>query len=344
MGFVSYSTKFFKEKLSLYESVYGNKAPKFVVHEAKVLLKLLDDIRDEGYKDSYTCIDKSCDAVNRLRSFIAANDEIPFPMNTYAASKAIPYAACEHNLENYLGLIEQKMNLPGLTLNRVPSVFYDVLSYTREIFRTSNPETAYCFLLRDTLLPYLAFKKWDIHRRLNIIPMFISRKFFHCLENNHEDLYNSIQNIIFEALDSNVETLNQLKEYLRDALDNNPGELLPVVNLIRRMLDTIPQKNITIVESGYVGTIPLLLSALDVRVDFRLFTTIPYFYDHYKGRFYTNEFQKIREFETINCQNALFKLSSVSSDGFIKVVETSDNEVRAQSFKELRAWNNLINI
>lgn len=53
MGFISYSVKFFSQKLDLYESKYNCNAPRSVVHEAKVLLKLLDDIRDEGYEDSY---------------------------------------------------------------------------------------------------------------------------------------------------------------------------------------------------------------------------------------------------------------------------------------------------
>ncbi len=112
---------------------------------------------------------------------------------------------------------------------------------------------------------------------------------------------------------------------------------------LKGMLSNIKQQNIMIVESGYIGTIPLLFSALDSRVDFRLFTTIPYFYDCYKGKFYTNKFEKIREFETINCQDSLFKLSSVSADNkSFKVVETINIEVKNRAYAQLQAWNRMI--
>lgn len=344
MGFVSYSIKFFEERLNLYEKVYKNKAPQTIVHEAKVLLKLLDDILDEGYKDSYRCINRSCDAVSRLRLFISANNETPFIMKNYSINKNIKYETFEYNLGNYLDLIERNMNLLDLTLDTVPDIFYDILSYTREIFKTSVPETAYCFLLRDTLLPYLAFKKWDSAQHLNIVPLFISRKFFRCVENGDgENFYDSIQNIIFEALDCGAQTFNQLRKYVKDKLNENHDDLATLVDLIRKMLNAIPQKSIMVIESGYIGTIPLLLSVLDSRVDFRLFTTIPYFYEHYKDKFYSNRFEKIREFETINCQSALFKLSSISEDADIKVVETYDNKVKDESIKELATWDGLIN-
>lgn len=47
-----------------------------------------------------------------------------------------------------------------------------------------------------------------------------------------------------------------------------------------------------VIESGYMGTITVLLSALDDRVDFRLFTTIPFFYKIYSGKYIPMHFKK----------------------------------------------------
>lgn len=342
MGFVSYTVKFLKKRLNLYESLYKDKAPNSVVHEAKVFLKFLDDMFDEGYKDSYNYICEQCDAVNRLKSFIALNDETPFVLKKYTINSDIIYKPYEYDLEKYITIIEHEMNKPGLTLKTVPDIFYDILSYSKYIFNSLEIDTAYCFLLRDTLLPYLAFKKWDNKNCLNIYPMFISRRFFSFFENKREELYNFVQDIIFEALGNNVKTLEKLKKYVKNAFDKAPSELTMLINAIKRILSAIPQKNIMIIESGYIGTMPLLLSAIDDRVDFRMFTTIPYFYELYKDKFFTKEFEKIRLFETIQCQDALFKLSSVSDDGYIKVVETADNKVKDRSYAELHTWNHLI--
>lgn len=160
MGFISYSVKFFSQKLDLYESRYNGDAPRSVVHESKVLLKLLDDIRDEGYENSYVQISTQCDAVNRLKNFILSNNDVSFALEKYTISPDITYGTDEYDLATYISLIEQKMVTPGAKLSTVPEIFYDILEYSKDIFRSFRHSTAYCFLLRDTLLPYLAFRKW----------------------------------------------------------------------------------------------------------------------------------------------------------------------------------------
>ncbi len=344
MGFVDYSAKFFKEKLNSYESLYKDNAPKSIVHEAKVLLKLLDDIRNEGYEDVYTYINRSCDAASRLKIFITSNNDKPFVINKYNISKNIAYESHEYKLENYLNLIERKITTSGSdTTKNTPEIFYDILSYSKDIFMSSNSETAYCFLLRDTLLPYLAFKKWDTKNNLNIVPMLISRRLFSFFEREKEELYTHVQNIIFEALDENIQTFEQLKKYVRDSLKNAPLNLLSLISLIKRKLSDIPQKNIMVLESGYIGTMPVLLSAIDDRIDFKMFTTIPCFYELYKEKFFTKSFEKIRLFETIQCQDALFKLMSINSSGCFMVSETSDNKIKDKAYQELNMWYHLIN-
>lgn len=172
-------------------------------------------------------------------------------------------------------------------------------------------------MLRDTLLPYLAFERWNKSNNLKVKPLFISRKYLSFFDdNNGERLYGEIQNIIFDALDNNVENFEQLKEYVKGVLKSKK-EFTELIYALNKILESIKQENILIIESGYIGTIPVLLSALDSRVDFIMFTTLPYFYEIYKGKFFTYEFEKIRLFETIQCQDSLFKMSSIDGEGII---------------------------
>ncbi len=45
MGFISYSIKFFNSRLNFYETNYPLNAPQKIIHEAKILLKFLEDIK-----------------------------------------------------------------------------------------------------------------------------------------------------------------------------------------------------------------------------------------------------------------------------------------------------------
>lgn len=74
-----------------------------------------------------------------------------------------------------------------------------------------------------------------------------------------------------------------------------------LISLIKRKLSDLPQKDIMVLESGYMGTMPVLLSAVYDRIDFKMFTTIPRFYELYKENFFTKNFEKIRLFETTQC-------------------------------------------
>lgn len=343
MSFISYSVKFFHERMNLYESKYSQKAPENVVHEAKVLLKFLEDIKDEGHQESYDFINEKTNAVNRLNFFISKNNDTPFYMEKFAVKSVSKYKDEEYSLDYYLDFLKSQMNSSGQLLNTVPLVFYDILNYSRNIFQSANSDTAYCFLLRDTLFPYLAFETWNVDHKFAAYPLFISRNylsFFDC-ENSNFNLYSEIQNIMFDALDKDIKNFNDFNIYIKNKIKLRK-EFKKLINSLDNILNKINQENIMIVESGYIGTIPILLCSLDDRVDFRLFTTIPYFYKVYKNKFFTYEFQKIRLFETIQCQDALFKISSVNDNGIARVCEITDNPVKKYALAELRTWNRLI--
>lgn len=341
MGFISYNIKFFEERLNLYESKYLVQAPGEIVHEAKVLLKFLEDIRDEGYKDTCDYINRHTGAINRLQNFILKNVDHPFPLKKLSPKSTPNYNNKEIGLNKYIAILKNQLDSVVLESKDTPIIFYDILKYTKEIFKSTNLNTAYCFLLRDTLLPYLAFEKWNKSNNLKIYPLFISRKYLSFFDyNDKETIYSDIQNIIFDALDNNVENFEQLRDYVKSVLKSKT-EFSKLIYSLNKILEKIEQKNILIIESGYIGTIPVLLSALDSRVDFKMFTTLPYFYGIYKGKFFTREFEKIRLFETIRCQDLLFKISSIDGEN-INICETSNKSIKENSFTELQIWNKLI--
>ncbi len=335
MGFISYSIKFFNSRLNFYETNYPLNAPQKIIHEAKILLKFLEDIKDEGYKSSYNFINQKTNAITRLNSFILKNNEIPFPMKKFTIKSDLKYKNEQHNLNEYLTYLKNQMDLYEAT--SPPEIFYDILNYSRNIFENADLNTAYCFLLRDALLPYLAFGKWNSNCKFKIYPLFISRKYLSFFD---DDIYSEIQNIIFDALDSGIKNFDELKIYVKNEIKSKKN-FDKLIQSFENLLSGIKQEKIMIIESGYIGTIPVLLSSIDNRIDFKLFSTIPYFYDVYKGKFFTDEFQNMRLFETIQCQDTLFKLSSIDGKN-VNVCETENDSIKKFAFSELATWNKLI--
>ena len=340
MDFVSYTVKFLNQRLEFYESKNSTE----FIFEAKILLKFLEDIKDEGYRESYEFINKSTKAINRLKSFIKRNNDTPFKMEKHTLKNNLTYKKDLYELDEYLNCLKGKMKSSKSKLINIPEIFYDILEYSKYIFKSAKQDTAYCFLLRDTLLSFFAFESWNDNNKHSAYPLFISRKYlsFFDIKEKKFDVYNEIQNIIFTGLDKGIDNFDDMKIYVREQLlsEKNFDKL---IKSLKNILNKIKKKNIMIIESGYIGTILMLLSALDDRVDFRLFSTIPFFYEVYSGKYYTDEFQKLRSFETIQCQDALFKLDSIQDDK-IKVQEVNDNETKIQAFAELSTWNELISI
>lgn len=66
------------------------------------------------------------------------------------------------------------------------------------------------------------------------------------------------------------------------------------------------------IESGYMGTVPMMLKALDDRVDFRLFTTAPFLYETYKDKIFCRKYEDIRRFETLYSQDLFIWVTELS--------------------------------
>lgn len=157
MGFISYNMKFFKERLNLYESKYFFRAPEEIVHEAKVLLKFLEDAKDEGYNDTYEYINKRTDAVNRLQNFILKNGDVPFNFKKLSPEGTLHYKNEEIELNRYLSILKNQLDSGKLVSEDVPTIFYDILKYTKKIFKSANPNTAYCFFAKGYTFTVFSF-------------------------------------------------------------------------------------------------------------------------------------------------------------------------------------------
>ena len=330
-----------------YESEYPDGAPTAVVHEAKVLLKMLEDIRDEGYTYAYNSFSAEFDCINRLRAFIVRNHDAPFALINYSLDQKPHYVESLLDLAEYLDTLESRMDGSGPVLPEVPALFADICKYTNSIFQEADSDTAFVFLLRDTLLPYLAFRKWDAGNQLALFPFLIGRRYLSLLHGQKdaggesEPLYDVLHEAIFSALLKEPRDFSELRLYARELLQKGLKPFPEVSSAVSSLLSRIKQKKIIVVESGYIGSMPMLLSCFDDRVDFRLFTTIPCLYQAYKGKYYTNAFEKIRCFETIQCQDALFQLSSIVGDKFM-ISETDNLQIQKRASMELKTWNAII--
>ena len=236
------------------------------------------------------------------------------------------YGKNEYELEELLGnLIEEARNHSSVSGN----------PFLEEIYRYSKwigheIDTAYVFLMRDALLPYVFFRS---RGRDNIYPWLISRRF---LEDITETEYvdDDIRLPLYEALESGHIQFDDYSAYCKE-------RILPVLNehpklktILLDLVSSIKQNRIIVIESGYMGTIPMMLKALDDRVDFRLFTTAPFLNETYKDRIFCRKYEDIRRFETLYSQDLFMQYSSYSSGKFYVNV-SADESVKEKTISEI---------
>ena len=100
------------------------------------------------------------------------------------------------------------------------------------------------------------------------------------------------------------------------------------------LLSSIKQNRIIVIESGYMGTIPMMLKALDDRVNFRLFTTAPFLYETYQDRIFCRNYEDIRRFETLYSQDLFMRYSSYRSSKFYVNVSVEES-VKEKTLSEI---------
>lgn len=303
MGFLSFHERYYAGALDRLE---GRALGPEEVYEAKQLLKLLDDLADEGYPALGRALEEKAGAVSRLRAILAAHGERPFSLPRrpplrpgYGGAEAEPEALCRQ-LTDRAARGVQPADDPFLG---------DLRRYCQWLGR--QPGTAYVFLLRDAFLPYLYYRSTGGGE---LYPWVINRDFLGQLAGPGTD--DRLRLPVYEALERGVTDFAGFSAFCKERIRAVLRDLPALEAALRALLATVRAERILVVESGYCGTVPLTLSALDDRVDFRLYTTAPYLYTVYRDRIFCRRYEQIRSFETLYAQDRLMTYAALRDGRF----------------------------
>lgn len=313
MSFISFNENYYRQRLGALENKLLSNGD---IYETQQLLKVLDDLSDEGYTELNHYMEKRFSCLTRLHTLLKNAGSYPFPIEHNGLCNTSYYTE-EYELSKLLdGLISKAKETECISYNSFINSIYE---YTRWIGYEEN--TAYIFLLRDALLPYVYFKgKYE----KSVYPWLIGRRF---LENitGIKNVDDSIRLPIYEALESGCTAFENFCAFCKDRMLAVLDKHLGLKQVLIDLLGSIKEKRIIVVESGYAGTIPMMLKAIDGRVNFTLYTTAPFLYETYKNHIFCRRYEDIRKFETVYSHNLLFQYSSYRDGRFY--VNLSDQDV-----------------
>lgn len=327
MGFISFSLDYYAKELQKLES---SVATEETVYHAMQLLKMLDDLLDEGYTELNKKMEEEYNGVSRLRNYLQENNAIPFPIHVKSVTEAdVKY---EINDKELITAIKELMKLAenSVEVSKAPFLS-DLIHFCEWIEYEEN--TAYIFLLRDTLLPYIYYQS---NNKENIYPWLLGRKALTMLADK-EYVDDEIRASIIKALEvgnchSYEEYCDFVKRDIRETLEQYPA----IVKCLVELLNEIEEENIIVIESGCSGTFPMLLKSLDDRVDVRMYTTYPYLLDVYGDRIYSPKYEENRLFETMYSQDLYFQFSELKA-GCFYVRKCQSEVVEKYALEEVKA-------
>lgn len=326
MDFISFNLEFYKNELQkLKTSIVSEET----IYRAKQLLKMIDDLLDEGYTDLNNILEETYSGVSRLRAYLKDNNAEPFPMYR----KPFLETDVTYECQSY-ELVEAIKELVGKaekgTDVRDDVFLSELIDFCKWI--GCEEDTAYIFLLRDTLVPYIYYQSKN---RKNIYPWLLGRKTL-ALLTRIDDADDDIRVSIFKAL--NLGKCNNFRECcdavlpdIRTTLKRYPE----VEKCLISLLGGIKEKHIIVVESGCSGTFPMLLMSLDDRVDLRMFTTYPYLLNIYGDKIYSLKYENNRLFETLYSQDLYFRFSDLR-DGKFFVEKCNNKEIEKYAIAEIK--------
>ena len=325
MGFISFNENYYRRKLEDYENRPLSEPE---IYEVKQMLKVLDDLTDEGYAHLNDRMEADFSCLSRLRTILQKCKESPFPVDHERLSD-ISYSVEEYELEGMLGkLVTESRGQCGVSNNTfLPAI----RQYSEWI--GFEQDTEYIFLMRDALLPYVFFCSRNLK---NCRPWLISRRFLADITKT-ENVDDDIRLPLYEALESGHIEFDDFSVYCKEKIVPVIDEYPELKSVLLNLLGSIKQSKIIVIESGYMGTIPMMLKALDDRVDFRLFTTAPFLYETYQDRIYCRKYEDIRQFETVYSQDLLLRYSSYH-DGKFYVNVSVDEQVKTKSGNEIKEF------
>ncbi len=327
MGFISFSLKYYEKELNQLEA---SPVTSERIYHAKQLLKMLDDLMDEGYTELNEWLEEKFQGVSRLRNYLTENGAEPFLLCRKTAEESqVAYEEPEVELTVAIDELLQKA-LNAEETCKVPFL-QELLRFCEWIGYEEN--TAYIFLLRDTLLPYVYYRT---KRRTAVYPWLIGRKTLEQMTGKtgvDDEIRASVIKALEEEKCSNFEDFCEVVlPDIRNTLKNYPEVEL----CLKSMLGEITEQKIFVVESGCYGTFPMMIKSLDKRVEVRMYTTYPYLLDAYGERIFTPKYEENRLFETMVSQDLYLQYSGLQ-DGKFYVKKCRNAEVRKSAYAEVKA-------
>lgn len=326
MGFISYSLKYYENELKKLETELVTAES---IYRAKQLLKMLDDLVDEGYTELNEKLEENIQGVSRLRNYLKENGAEPFPICPKEITEAeVSYGAAELELVQEIDeLMKKAVNFKETCQE---PFLQELLRFCEWIGYEEN--TAYIFLLRDTLLPYVYYRE---KRRNAIYPWLIGRKTLEQMarKNGVDD---EIRAAIIRTLEEGCADFEEFCESVLPEIRAVLKQYPTLENSLRDMLAEIKEPRILVVESGCSGTFPMLLASLDDRIDVRMYTTYPYLTEVYGDKIFTPRYEENRLFETMYSQDLYLQYSGLR-DGKFYVKRCRNTEVEKKAMEELKA-------
>lgn len=331
MGFISFSLEYYKKELNRLEAAAVNEQ---TIYHAKQLLKMLDDLFSEGYTELNRKLEETFSGVSRLRAYLKENHAEPFTDHRKPfLETGVAYGLRSYELTEAIKKLIENAEKSSDVCDR--AFLSKLIDFCKWIGYEKN--TAYIFLLRDTLLPYIYYQSKN---RDHIYPWLLGRKTLALLTGtSHAD--DEIRSSIYKALEfgkcaNYKEFCNAVLPEIRAVLKRYPE----IEKCITALLGKIKEKRVVVVEAGCAGTFPMLLMSLDARIDMRMYTTYPYLTKIYGDKIYSSQYEEIRLFETLYSQDLYFRISDLN-DGRFFVKECINKEIKKNTFAEIKTFSEL---
>ncbi len=326
MGFISFSLEFYKNELQKLETAAVSEE---TIYRAKQLLKMLDDLLDEGYTELNNKLEEAFLGVSKLRAYIKNNNAEPFSVHKPFQTTDVTYYNRAYELTEAIKELTGKAeNSAGICCDAFLQELIDFCKWTGY-----EADTAYIFLLRDTLLPFIYYQNKG---RKDIYPWLLGRKTLAKLT-GADNVDDEIRFAIIKALESGKclsykDFCGMVLPNIRSVLKKYPQ----MENQLIELLGEIKKEHIIVVESGCFGTFPMLLMSLDDRVDLRMFTTYPYLLKIYGNKIYSPKYENGRLFETMYSQDLYFRFCDLR-DGKFFVEKCNNKQIETYALAEIRA-------
>ncbi len=325
MFFIDFNLEFYEKELKKLES---STVTEKTLYQARQLLKMIDDLLDEGYTALYEKLEETYFGVSRLRTYLKNNHTEPFPIY----HKRITETSLTYYHKSYeLSLVVKELNENAKkSMNVCDDAFLlELIRFCKWIGYEEN--TAYIFLLRDTLVPYIYYQSKN---RKNIYPWLLGRKTLAILtgiDNVDDEIRSSIYKALYlKKCDNYKDFCDVVLPDIHTTLKRYPK----VEKHLLALLGKIKEKRIIVVESGCSGTFPMMLMSLDNRIDLRMYTTYPYLLKIYGDRIYSSKYEECRLFETLYSQDLYFRFSDLRNGQFF-VNKCKNKEVEKNAVAEI---------